>query len=254
MKIDLLVENINRIHTTEMGVDRIKKNLSLLNENVVDYCKNIIINKKCKIIRKGKNWYVEYENIRITVNANSYTIITAHKSKNTNVIECNDIFFKIADKNNIEEIVDMYKAAVDKMYLDGIDQWDELYPNKNILIEDIHKKELIVGMMDGKIVVAYVVNTESDEEYVNGKWSYPNSKYCILHRLCVNPIYQNIGIAKKTMMYLEENYKSKGFETIRLDSFTKNPYAEQLYDKLGYCVVGQAVWRKGVFNLREKKL
>ena len=33
------------------------------------------------IIRKGKNWYVSIDDIIITVNAYSYTIITAHKEK-----------------------------------------------------------------------------------------------------------------------------------------------------------------------------
>ena len=36
---------------------------------------------KNSIIRKGKNWYVSIDDIIITVNAYSYTIITAHKQK-----------------------------------------------------------------------------------------------------------------------------------------------------------------------------
>lgn len=153
-----------------------------------------------------------------------------------------------------KEILDMYKAAVKKMCFAGIDQWDELYPSESILKEDIHKEELVIGIMEGKIVIAYVINTESDKKYVNGKWNYPNSKYCILHRLCVNPLYQNMGLASKAMKYLEKDLKKKGFETIRLDSFTENPYAEKLYNKLEYYIVGQAIWRKGVFHLREKWL
>ncbi len=31
--------------------------------------------------RKGKNWYVDADNCVITVNAYSFTIITAHKKK-----------------------------------------------------------------------------------------------------------------------------------------------------------------------------
>ena len=39
-----------------------------------------------------------------------------------------------------------------------------------------------------------------------------------------------------------------------IDSYSKNPYAVRLYDTLGYAVVGHADWRKGRFDLREKKL
>ena len=70
--------NIDKIHTTEMGIDRIKKNLKLNINNVVDYCKNKILDKNCIIYKQGKNWYCEIDDIKITINANSYTIITAH--------------------------------------------------------------------------------------------------------------------------------------------------------------------------------
>ena len=38
-----LVKNIDKIHTTDMGNSRIKKNLNLLNCDVVEYCKNKIL-------------------------------------------------------------------------------------------------------------------------------------------------------------------------------------------------------------------
>ena len=76
-----LLENLDRLHTTELGVIRIKKNLSLNVENVIEWCKEKIILSNAKIIRKGKNWYITIDNCIITVNAYSYTVITAHKVK-----------------------------------------------------------------------------------------------------------------------------------------------------------------------------
>ena len=77
---DLLL-NIDKIHTTEMGEKRLKKNLKLNTDLVVDYCKKIILDKNCFIYKKGKNWYCEINNIIITINSYSYTIITAHINK-----------------------------------------------------------------------------------------------------------------------------------------------------------------------------
>lgn len=74
----ILIDNIDKLHTTEMGVDRIKKNLKLDIDAVVEYCKNKILNENCNIYKQGKNWYCEIDNIKITVNSHSYTIITAH--------------------------------------------------------------------------------------------------------------------------------------------------------------------------------
>lgn len=74
----MLLNYIDEIHTTSMGIDRIKKNLNINVDDVVSYCKNKIQDKNCKIYKKGKNYYCEIDNIVITVNSYSYTIITAH--------------------------------------------------------------------------------------------------------------------------------------------------------------------------------
>ena len=78
MNKEILLSNIDRVHTTKMGNDIIKKNLKLDTNDVVEYCKNKILDKNCNIYKQGKNWYCEIENIKITINSYSYTIITAH--------------------------------------------------------------------------------------------------------------------------------------------------------------------------------
>ncbi len=77
----MLVSNLDKLHTTPMGVDRIKRNLGLDVSDVVAWCRNKIASPDCIITRQGKNWYAAVADCVITVNAHSYTIITAHKVK-----------------------------------------------------------------------------------------------------------------------------------------------------------------------------
>ena len=74
-----LITNIDKLHTTEMGIDRIKRNLQIDVDDVVKYCYDKILSDTATIERKGKNWYIIVDNCKITVNAHSYTIITAHR-------------------------------------------------------------------------------------------------------------------------------------------------------------------------------
>lgn len=76
-----LLQNPERLHTTELGVERIRKNLSLDTDEVVTWCREKITSPNAVINRRGKNWYVEIEDCILTINAYSYTIITAHKKK-----------------------------------------------------------------------------------------------------------------------------------------------------------------------------
>ncbi len=78
----ILLTNLDKVHTTRLGVERIKRNLGLETEDVVCWCVDKIKDKDCQITRMGKNWYAEIDNCIITVNAHSYTIITAHPIDN----------------------------------------------------------------------------------------------------------------------------------------------------------------------------
>ena len=64
----MLLENIDRLHTTELGVVRIKKNLKIECNDVVEYLKEIVSDNNSKIYKKGKNWYCENSKIIITIN------------------------------------------------------------------------------------------------------------------------------------------------------------------------------------------
>jgi hypothetical protein len=72
-----LLSNLDKIHTTPLGTDRIRNNLCLDICDVTEWCKRKI-EASDSISRKGKNWYVYIDDFIITINAHSFTIITAH--------------------------------------------------------------------------------------------------------------------------------------------------------------------------------
>ena len=74
-----LLANLDKLHTTELGIIRIKRNLSLDTDDVVGWCRDKIKSDNAVITRNGKNWYINIDTCTITVNVYSYTIITAHK-------------------------------------------------------------------------------------------------------------------------------------------------------------------------------
>ena len=73
-----LIENIDKLHTTKLGVGRIKQNLGLEMDDVVEWCREQV-KQADEIIRGGKNWYVHTGGSVLTINAHSHTIITAHR-------------------------------------------------------------------------------------------------------------------------------------------------------------------------------
>ncbi len=162
--------------------------------------------------------------------------------------------FRSAEEKDTEAVCNVIKSAIAKMEAERIFQWDEMYPTTEDIAEDIRKNDLSIGMLGGDIAVVYTINDECDEQYKYGAWKNSDCQYRILHRLCVDPKFQNRGIADKTLKHIENELRAKGIEALRLDVYSKNPYALSLYHNNGYEKVGIAEWRKGTFLLMEKRL
>ena len=162
--------------------------------------------------------------------------------------------FRKATVSDHQEIVSIYKTAIKAMADSGINQWDDIYPSADILLQDIENAEMHLGIIDGIVAVAYTLNKSYDPQYDNGSWSCEGQSFSVLHRICVNPLFQNKGVATLAGKHIEEFLKSEGTKSIRLDAFSLNPGSLKLYNKLGYIKVGETRFRKGLFYLFEKKL
>lgn len=164
-----------------------------------------------------------------------------------------EIHYRTAVPEDLEQICRLVKSAIDTMIQNNIFQWDAVYPAREDFQSDIDHGQLSVGVTeDHRIAVVYALSEECDEQYQNGNWQNTEIPYSIVHRLCVNPAFQNHGVARRTLLHIEAHLAAQGIHAIRLDAFSQNPYALKLYEKLGYTKVGTADWRKGRFYLLEK--
>ena len=76
-----LRENIDKIHLTESGRDRIKRNLLLNTDDVLEWCLAKIGRENAAVTKKGKNYYVIADCCALTINSGSFTVITAHRCR-----------------------------------------------------------------------------------------------------------------------------------------------------------------------------
>lgn len=163
-----------------------------------------------------------------------------------------EISFRKANADDLDAVFQMVSRAIALMTERKIFQWDEIYPAKSDFQADIQKNELYAGTVGGKIAVVYALSHESDGQYESADWHYTGEDYLVLHRLCVSPDFQNLGVATRTLRHIESQIRGMGMKSLRLDAFLENPYALRLYSKSGYHKTGFAYWRKGSFILLEK--
>jgi ribosomal protein S18 acetylase RimI-like enzyme len=154
----------------------------------------------------------------------------------------------------IDSIMSLIKDAIQKMEKEGIHQWDEIYPSKEIFSDDIASGSLFAARMDNSIAGVIVLNDEQSREYSSLAWSDDQGKPLIMHRLCINPVFQGHGIAKKLVRFAENYGRKNNYSSIRLDAFINNKIAVGLYDSLDYQRRGIVQFRKGDFYCYEKVL
>lgn len=163
-----------------------------------------------------------------------------------------NLTYRKPTSDEVFKIYQHYVRVIAAMQAKGIDQWDELYPNAADIAADILAGDLVVAEDDGKLLCAFAVNTDCEEEYAACPWKYPDEPFIVVHRLAVSPAFQRQGIARAAMEYVEKTAKEKGIKTIRLDTFCGNPAGAALYESLGFKTIGYAHWRKGKFQIMEK--
>ena len=73
-----LLKNLDKLIITLNGAIKIRRNLGVNSLNAVEWCKTQIMSKNSTVRREGKNYYVKANGYEITINASSFTIITAH--------------------------------------------------------------------------------------------------------------------------------------------------------------------------------
>jgi ribosomal protein S18 acetylase RimI-like enzyme len=157
-------------------------------------------------------------------------------------------------QENLPDAFSIIESVIRKMNAEKIEQWDEVYPNVEVLEEDIKKGEAY-GFFDSTELKGFIVlNEEYSAEYDSLEWEACCGKSLIIHRLSVKANCQGQGIAKGLMDFSEEYARQKGYSSIRLDAFLDNKAALNLYEKRGYRKAGTVTFRKGLFNCYEKIL
>lgn len=161
--------------------------------------------------------------------------------------------FRKARPEDLAQVFTLFTDAIHTMDKDGIPQWDEVYPDERTLKEDIEHGQMYLAELEERPAAVFVLNLEYDPQYANGVWAETDS-FLVLHRLCVSPRVQNRGLGKLIVQAAEARAAALGVKALRLDAFKQNPYALRLYERMGYRIVGDVVFRKGPFFLMEKQL
>lgn len=149
---------------------------------------------------------------------------------------------RIADLKDYEMVRGFYYRLIDEMkdavYHPG---WEKgVYPSDKYLRESVCRGELLIGVKDGIIIAAMIVDHECNESYSKIHWhsAAAPEEVMVIHALGVLPDYSGKGYAKQMVKHVLTLAEKRGQKAVRLDVLNGNVPALKLYSGMGFKYVG----------------
>jgi len=163
--------------------------------------------------------------------------------------------FRKAEITDINTIWELLQRAILRRKEDGSNQWQDGYPNLDVVKKDVDHGSGFV-LTDADIIVGYcavMVNDEPEYANIQGKW-LTNDDFVAIHRVAISETYLGKGLAQKIMLHVEEYAVSNGIFSIKADTNFDNFAMLKVFEKLGYVFCGEVYFRNSPRKAYEKIL
>ena len=113
------------------------------------------------------------------------------------------------------------------------------FPPDEMVKNAIAEKNQFIGMEDGQIVAAYIMNHDCDEAYHTVRWltDAEDNEMVVLHALRVLPEFGGRGYSKKLVQHAIDAARERGLKSIRLDCIEGNDVPQRMYMSFGFVYV-----------------
>ena len=152
--------------------------------------------------------------------------------------------FRKALRSEIPAIWMILQQAIKRRKEEGSSQWQDGYPNPEMIKKDIQKEAGYV-LTEAETIVGYcavLINDEPQYEKIIGKW-LSNEDYVVVHRVAIAEGQTGKGLALKLMAFIETYARNKNIYSIKADTNFDNPAMKHIFDKLGYHFCGEVYFR-----------
>lgn len=144
--------------------------------------------------------------------------------------------FSRASHADVEKIDALYHAVKKLGRENGTTDWDDDYPNRDFIEDDIKNGFSFVLRNDDEVLAAVSLLPEDDLDECSIQWT--PKKACVLARLCVKPALQGRHLGECVMRLVSDEAKRQGYEATRHLAAVANPASIRLYERMGYKRLG----------------
>ncbi|WP_125547367.1 GNAT family N-acetyltransferase [Levilactobacillus lindianensis] len=160
------------------------------------------------------------------------------------------MYLRKAKPEELDLICDIIEDGKKQLADAGIDQWQNEYPNRDVIASDIDNGRAVIYNSDDHEtlgVAAVIEAPDNSYDTLEGKWLSDTTKYVTVHRVAIFSHHQGKGYASQLFRdlfdYIAENHPDA--DSIRIDTHKDNAKMQHLIEKFGFQRVGRIV---GVYH------
>ena len=161
--------------------------------------------------------------------------------------------FRKAETRDLDQIWNILQHAIIRRKADGSEQWQDGYPNPDVIKKDIENGGGFV-LTDKDVIAGYVailINDEPAYAAIDGEW-LTNGDFVVIHRVVVSENHLGQGLAKRILGFVETYAVSKHIYSIKADTNYDNIAMMKIFEKLGYVYCGEVFFRGNSRRAYEK--
>ncbi|RAJ05463.1 L-amino acid N-acyltransferase YncA [Chitinophaga skermanii] len=163
--------------------------------------------------------------------------------------------FRQATIDEIDQIWTILQQAILRRKNEGSQQWQDGYPNPEVVRNDITQGHGFVYLENGTIVgyVAILINDEPAYAGIEGKW-LSEGDFVVYHRVAIDEHHLGKGLAIQMLVAIEEYALQQGIYSVKADTNFDNKGMLRIFEKLGYTYCGEVYFRGAPRRAYEKLL
>lgn len=157
-------------------------------------------------------------------------------------------YTRLATEADLAEIMAIVGDAKEFLKKSGSTQWQNGYPNEEVILADIKNGDGYV-LLDGDKVAGYaavLAGIEPTYQKIDGSWKNNDDLYSTIHRICLSGDYQGQGLSKIFMSNIISLQYANGVRNFRVDTHRLNKPMQALAKSNGFEY-------RGIIEVNEKE-
>lgn len=137
--------------------------------------------------------------------------------------------------SDLEDIFRLFEHSIEYQERNGYPSWRNY--DRTAVIRDVESGNQYKVLIDATLALVFTVRYHDKDIW--GERDLGTSVY--LHRIVVNPAFKGRRLFGTVLDWSIEHARQKGFDTVRLDTWTNNPPLIAYYSGFGFNVIDSVI-------------